>query len=105
MAKYRFLQPVYVGECQYLAGEIATLPDSWVPNPNVEPLDLAGAQAMWDAGPAPLGLVQQRWGDQRLWITSFPKTYWRQINKEEWELVGLGRGLGAKKATRPMELP
>ena len=101
MARYRFLQSAYIDGRLFNAGEIAELRDDWVPGPYVEPLDLAGAQAMWNAGPQCLGLVRQQFSDPQLLMHQYPKTFWKPVDaaQETWELVGLGKGLGTKRWT------
>jgi hypothetical protein len=103
MAKYRFLQAAYVDGALINAGQVCDLRDDWVPNGNVEPLDASALSAFWEAGPQPLGLVRQQLSD--VLLTRYPSIYWRQINKEEFQLTGSGASLGPKKATRPMEVP
>jgi hypothetical protein len=100
--KFRWLQAGYVDGCYYEAGQIAEMPATFVPSGAVEPLDPEGARAFWNAGPSPLGLVRQQWS--HLLLQTYPTTYWKQINKDEFQLTGLGASLGPKKATRSMEV-
>jgi hypothetical protein len=97
--RFRFLAPAYIDGCLFQAGQICEMKDDWVPGPFVEPLDLAGAKPMFDAGPQVLGLVRQQFSD--LILTRYPTTFWKPVDaaKETWELTGLGSGLGVKRWT------
>jgi hypothetical protein len=105
MARYRILAPIFDGASRYEAGQIVDMPSSFVPSGACEPLDAEAAQAFFNAGPQPLGLVRQQW--DHIPITTYPTTYWRCVDATEniWALTGLGASLGSRKATRTMELP
>jgi hypothetical protein len=101
MARYRFLADAYVGERHYLAGDVAEMPDDWVPHGNCEPLDTAALKAYYAVGPQTAGLNRQQWSTVPV---SAPVTYWRATplpavpgarGLTSWQLTGLGAGLPA----------
>jgi hypothetical protein len=99
VSAYRFLQDSWIGGAYYLAGTVAStsdvggsLPANWVPSNAVDPLDAAGAQAMWSAGPKLLGLVRQQWSSIPV---NPPATFWiAGPAAHQWSLTGLGGSLG-----------
>jgi hypothetical protein len=97
--RFRFLADCYVGGHYFQAGNVAEMPASFIPPAACEPLDAEAAQAFFDAGPQITPLCRQQWSDRI--ITNYPTTYWRPTDaaKENWELTGLGRGLGVKRWT------
>jgi len=105
MARYRWLQAGYVGGAYFEPGEIATLPDTFVPGPACEPLDEPAIAAFHRAGPQLCPLVVQRWFGMP--IDHHPKIYWKQIGPafhKTYQLVG-AEHLGIRQLHGRGELP
>jgi hypothetical protein len=99
MASYRLLQDHFVagaGGRVLSAGQVVTtgkeLPTGYVPTPNMEPMDVAATQAMWDAGPVLPGYLN---------VSTPPVTHWQQLGSTGfWQLQGLGASLAPRWAWR-----
>jgi hypothetical protein len=105
--RFRFLQPAYINGRLYEVGEVSEMSNDFIPPAACEPLDAAGALAMWKAGPQVMGLQRQVWFGVPMPV---PQTYWKPIDaaQEMWRLVGLGSDLPAVKWTSdadPRALP
>jgi hypothetical protein len=78
-------------------GAGGTLPFGWVPTGQVDPLDAAAVQDFFKAGPQQLGLARQQWTGISV---PRPVTYWVPVTPPgrpgvgQWQLTGLGAGLG-----------
>jgi hypothetical protein len=83
--KFRFLADHYVVGNRYIeANEVVDMPPDWVPTGQVEALDQSAVDAVWAAGPKPLGLVRSSFR-----YVAFPKTYWVRSGNQ-FSLTGLG---------------
>src|SRR6516165_8969891 len=93
MAQYRWLQDGQgPGGGYHHAGDIASLPDDWVPPAAVEPLDQSALEAFYAAGPQPPPLVRSQWSHVHV---ANSVTYWKPViinNVRLWQLTGLGAG-------------
>ena len=83
MARWRFLTPHYINEQIHPPGAIAEISATWMPTPDVEPLDAEAVQLFWRCGPRDLGDVRVR-----------PGTRWVMNKAGRWQLTGLGAHLG-----------
>ena len=98
MAVYRFLQDHSIGGLYYSVGTTAstqdvggTLPTSFVPTPNCDPLDAPAVAAFYAAGPLRPVLFQPG----RSFQTPPPKTFWIATavpgsGFTSYQLTGLG---------------
>jgi hypothetical protein len=102
MAQYRFLADCYVNGGYINAGDVVTLSNSFVPPAAVDPLDAAGAQAYFNAGPQLVGLIRPQWSTQ---VVAAPVTRWVPgPGAWQWSLTGLGASLGPTSGG-PLGLP
>ncbi len=103
MATYRALQDMWLGgNWPYVtAGTILTdgpggnLPNGWVPNGAVDPLDTAAVNAFWAAGPQIPGLIRSQWT-----FIAPPVTYWVPTGTpglRQYKLTGPGAALGVQQ--------
>jgi hypothetical protein len=83
MAKWRFLTPHYINEQIYPAGAIAEVPATWMPTPEVEPLDEEAVALFFRCGPRDPGDIRFR-----------AATRWQMNSAGKWKLTGLGAHLG-----------
>jgi hypothetical protein len=79
MAKYRWTQPGYAYERYFEAGEIANLPDDFVPPAAAEPLDEPAIAAYHRAGVQFAPPAQQRWTFMP--VNEHRRIFWRQVGR------------------------
>ena len=77
MARYRWTQPGYAYGAYFDAGEIATLPNDFVPPAAAEPLDADAIAAYHRAGVQFAPPAQQRWTFKP--VNEHRRIYWRQV--------------------------
>jgi hypothetical protein len=93
MAQYMLLQDQYIGGQQpqeLLAGTVQStvdvggvLPAGWVPNPNVDPIDIPAYVAYLAAGPRDRGLMRTQW---QPYPVPKPKYNWGVFQGRPWLL-------------------
>jgi hypothetical protein len=89
MARFRILNDMYVEGIHRSAGEIVDLPQDWIPNAAVEPLDSDALASFYRAGPQTPDLIRPHWTHDNVQL---PATFWVQVPGEpvRWKLTGLG---------------
>jgi hypothetical protein len=105
MARYRWTQPGYAYERYFEPGEIATLPDDFVPPAAAEPLDEAAITAYHRAGVQFAPPAQQRWTFMP--VNEHRRIYWRQVGPPHHRTFVLNghEDLGPKHMHNRGELP
>lgn len=91
VARYRLLKDHYISGNYIQASEIVSegdsIPSSWIPSINVEPLNTPATQAYYDAGPDLGAVVRTQWTQLPV---PRPVTYWYEVSSNLWALTGLG---------------
>jgi hypothetical protein len=109
MASYRLLVDHFVGGHYLEAGTIAVegidLPLGWIPSLSVDPLDADAVQKFWNQVPGPiLSDSEFAWpgGSRRsIGFKPAPVTYWKKIDRDTFQLTGIGVSLGPR-VQRPL---